>query len=162
MDTLNKTLQYLADPANNFWGVVAVHLEMSGLSLLIALLIGVPLGILVSRYVSLGRPVVNVMGILRVIPSLAVLFLLLPSQGIGFRPSVIALTLLAIPPLLINTNAGMRAVDPAILEAARGMGMSYRRLLRLISSSYRPWSSCLQMRLRLSMATRVRGLVPVT
>ena len=67
---------------------------------------------------------VNVAGVVRVIPSIAVLFLLLPSQGIGFRPSVIALTLLAIPPVLINTQAGMRGVDPATVEAGEGLGMS--------------------------------------
>jgi osmoprotectant transport system permease protein len=68
-------------------------------------------------------------GIVRVIPSIAVLFLLIPLLHTGFRPAVVALTLLAIPPLLINTEAGMRGVDRNILEAGRGMGMSYWQLL---------------------------------
>jgi osmoprotectant transport system permease protein len=106
-----------------------VHLRLSGVALLFAAIVGVPFGIFISRYPRLARLSVNVAGIMRVVPSLAVLFLLLPSQGIGFRPAVIALTLLAIPPLLINTEAGMRGVDPSVIEAGRGMGMSNLRLL---------------------------------
>jgi osmoprotectant transport system permease protein len=64
-----------------------------------------------------------------VVPSIAVLFLLLPLVGTGFRPSLIALTFLAVPPILINTDAGMRSVAPAIIEAGRGLGMSAWRLL---------------------------------
>jgi osmoprotectant transport system permease protein len=90
--------------------------------LLLAGLVGIPLGIWISRYGVTARVIVNAAGVVRVIPSIAILFLLLPSQGIGFRPSVIALTLLAIPPLLINTEAGMRGVDPATVEAGEGAG----------------------------------------
>jgi osmoprotectant transport system permease protein len=72
---------------------------------------------------------VNGAGILRVVPSLAVLFLLIPLLHTGFKPALVALTLLAIPPLLINTNAGLRGVDRNIVEAGRGMGMSYWQLL---------------------------------
>jgi osmoprotectant transport system permease protein len=129
MDTFQQALQFALDPKNDFLGVLATHLKLSGLALLLASLIGIPLGILVSRYGALARIVVNVVGVVRVIPSIAVLFLLLPSQGIGFRPSVIALTLLAIPPLLINTDTGMRGVSPAIVEAGQGLGMSVRQLL---------------------------------
>src|SRR5947208_2297617 len=123
MGTLRQALTYALDPAHGFLSALSTHLKFSGLALLLAVLVGVPIGIWISRYGVLARVVVNVVGILRVVPSIAVLFLLLPSQGIGFRPSAIALTLLAIPPLLINTDAGMRGVDPAIVEAGRGLGM---------------------------------------
>jgi osmoprotectant transport system permease protein len=89
--------------------------------------------------------VVNAVGILRVIPSIAILFLLIPLLHTGFRPSVVALTLLAIPPLLINTEAGMRGVDRNIIEAGVGMGMSYWQLLR-------------RVRLPLAMPVVVAGL----
>ena len=132
MNTLNEALQYALDPKNNFLGELATHLQLSGLALLTAAIIGVPLGIFVSRYDTLERLVINATGFLRVVPSIVVLFLLLPSQGIGFKPAAIALTVLAIPPLLINTDAGMKSVDPAIIEAGKGMGMSYWRLLRVV------------------------------
>jgi osmoprotectant transport system permease protein len=129
MEELSRAIEYALDPRNDFLKQVWVHLRLSGVALLLAVIIGVPLGVFISRYPTTARIVVNVAGIMRVIPSLAVLFLLLPSQGTGFRPSVIALTLLAVPPLLINTEAGLRGVDPAVIEAGRGMGMSYWRLL---------------------------------
>lgn len=66
----------------------------------------------------------NGIGALRAIPSLAIMAAMLPLIGVGFRPALIALTILAIPPMLINTQAGIMAVNPAITEAARGMGLS--------------------------------------
>src|SRR5438128_2277691 len=132
MDTLTQALAYALDPRHDFLGALGTHLRLSGVALALAVLVGVPLGIFVSRYGSAARVIVNAVGVVRVVPSVAVLFLLLPSQGVGFRPSAIALTLLAIPPLLINTDAGMRGVDPAITEAGVGMGMSYWRLLRSV------------------------------
>lgn len=132
MDLLGQAFQYAADPSNDFWKEVATHFELSALALAIAILIGVPLGIWISRYGAFARLMVNVVGIVRVVPSIAVLFLLLPSQGIGFRPAAIALTLLAVPPLLINTDAGMRGVDRSTVEAGRGLGMSAWRLLRKV------------------------------
>jgi osmoprotectant transport system permease protein len=133
VETLRKALEFALDPSNDFLGVLATHLKLSGLALFLAVLVGIPLGIWISRYGAVARVVVNIVGIVRVIPSIAVLFvLLLISPEIGFRPSVIALTLLAIPPLLINTDAGMRGVDAATIEAGRGLGMSVWQLLRRV------------------------------
>lgn len=129
MDILRQALQYALDPGNDFLGALATHLELSGLALLLAGMVGIPTGIWISRYGAAGRVVVNFVGIMRVIPSIAVLFVLLPWLHTGFLPSVTALTLLAIPPLLINADAGMRGVDRAVTEAARGMGMSAWQLL---------------------------------
>ncbi|MEO6457931.1 MAG: ABC transporter permease [Chloroflexia bacterium] len=132
MDTIQKALEYALDPSNDFFGQALTHLSLSATALLLGAIIGLPLGIWISRYGALARVIVNAVGIVRVLPSIAVLFLLLPSQGIGFRPAVIALTLLAVPPLLINTDAGMRGVDQAVIEAGRGLGMSAWRLLRKV------------------------------
>ncbi len=129
MDTLQKALQYALDPSNELVEKVWAHVVLSGAALLLAVAIGVPLGIWISRYGALARVTVNFAGVLRVVPSIAVLFLLLPLVGTGFRPSLIALTFLAVPPILINTDAGMRNVAPAIVEAGRGLGMSAWRLL---------------------------------
>lgn len=129
MDTLLAALQYALDPEKNFLRQLGTHLLLSAVAIGVGLLVGVPLGIFISRYGALARLVVNIVGIVRVVPSLAVLFLLLPSQGIGFRPAVIALAFLAIPPLLINTDTGMRGVDRSVVEAGRGLGMSAWRLL---------------------------------
>ena len=130
MDVLQEALDYALNPRNRFWEVVWTHLRLSGLALALAALVGVPLGIWISRHGALGRVVINLVGVLRVIPSIAMLFLLYQLYGrIGFTPAAIALTVLAIPPLLINTEAGLRGVDPAAVEAGRGLGMSAWRLL---------------------------------
>ncbi|MDQ5826676.1 MAG: ABC transporter permease [Chloroflexota bacterium] len=129
MDTLQKALQYALDPRNDLLEKVWAHVLLSGAALLLAVAIGVPLGIWISQFGAFARITVNFAGVLRVVPSIAVLFLLLPLVGTGFRPSLIALTFLAVPPILINTDAGMRSVAPAIIEAGRGLGMSAWRLL---------------------------------
>jgi osmoprotectant transport system permease protein len=63
------------------------------------------------------------------VPSLAILFVAVPYLGLGFWPALVALTVLGCPPILINTEAAFRGVDPGVLEAARGMGMTARRIL---------------------------------
>ncbi|MGA7733766.1 MAG: ABC transporter permease [Chloroflexia bacterium] len=132
MDTIAKAIEYALDPSHNFLGALGTHLQLSLLALLVGGLVSLPLGIVVSRYATLSRVVVNLAGVIRVVPSLAVLFLLIPVLHTGFAPSLVALTVLAIPPILINTEAGMRGVDKAIIEAGRGMGMTAWGLLRRV------------------------------
>jgi osmoprotectant transport system permease protein len=129
MDTLQKALEYALNPRNGLADKLWAHVLLSGAALLLAVVIGMSLGIWISRFGALARLTVNFAGVLRVVPSIAVLFLLLPVVGTGFRPSLIALTFLAVPPILINTDAGMRSVSAAIIEAGRGLGMSRWRLL---------------------------------
>ena len=75
---------------------------------------------------------INVANVGRTLPSLAVLALVMPLLGTGFAPSLFALSLLALPPILLNTLAGMRGIDPEIVDAARGMGMTPNGILRRI------------------------------
>jgi osmoprotectant transport system permease protein len=124
VELLAESWQYILDNQDRFLEAVAVHLRLSGTALLLALAIFVPIGVLASRAGRAGGVLVGVVAAARVVPSLAVLFLLLPFFGLGERPALIALTLLAGPPLVINTDAGLRNVDPAALESARGLGMN--------------------------------------
>jgi osmoprotectant transport system permease protein len=128
MDLLGDALRYISENEPRFWSAVAVHIRLSMGALLIAILVFVPLGILAARSDRFGPPVVTAVGAMRVVPSLAVLFLLLPILGTGFTPALVALILLAGPPIIVNTDAGLRAVDPAILENARGLGMNRLQL----------------------------------
>jgi osmoprotectant transport system permease protein len=98
----------------------------------ISTVIGVTAGILLSRIRVLAAPVIGLAGILYTIPSLALFGLLIPLMGIGIRPAVLALVLYAQLVLIRNTLVGIRSVDPAALEAARGMGMRGRQLLLLV------------------------------
>lgn len=112
-----------------FFSAFNRHLLMCAISLGIALVIAIPLGILVARSPRAAFVAVNVAGSLRSIPSLAILSAAMPFLGIGLLPSVVALIVLAIPPLLLNTMIGIREIDPALLDAAQGMGMGRRDIL---------------------------------
>jgi osmoprotectant transport system permease protein len=102
---------------------------MSTVSFGIALLIGIPLAIIVTRNRILASIAINSVGAFRTIPSIAILAAALPILGIGLVPSVIALVVLALPPILLNTYVGLREVDHDIVDAAAGMGMTAAQIL---------------------------------
>jgi osmoprotectant transport system permease protein len=108
------------------------HLLMSAISLGIAILIGVPLAIAVTRNEVAAALAINSVNALRTIPSIAILAAALPILGIGLIPSVAALVVLALPPILLNTYVGLREVEPDIVDAATGMGMTTAQTMRRI------------------------------
>jgi osmoprotectant transport system permease protein len=108
------------------------HLWMVGVSTLIAVAVGIPLGILIARKPVLRTPVIATANIIQTIPSLALFGFLLPAPWIGERAgrlAILALTLYALLPLIRNTYAGIEGVDRAVIEAARGMGLTDWQLL---------------------------------
>jgi len=108
------------------------HLWMVVASTFLAVLIGIPLGILVTRHPGWNKPVLGGANIIQTIPSLALFGFLLPVPWLGARSerlAILALTLYALLPLIRNTYAGIKGVDPAVVEAGRGMGMTDRQLL---------------------------------
>jgi osmoprotectant transport system permease protein len=104
------------------------HLTLSAAALAVALLIGLPLGVLVSGSARLRPVTLGAIYVGRVVPSLAVLAIMLPLVGIGFAPALIALALLAIPPIALNTDLGLRGVPDAVRDAARGLGMNRQQI----------------------------------
>lgn len=133
MDVLTETVAWFTDPAH--WsGVdgialrIVQHLQLSGLALLAGLAVALPTGVLIGHTGRGGALAIGVANIGRAIPSFAILVMILPivlglGLGLGFWPTVVALVVLTIPPILVNTYTGLRGVDPEIIEAARGMGM---------------------------------------
>jgi osmoprotectant transport system permease protein len=108
------------------------HLWLVAVSTFFAVLIGIPLGILITRHPLLNKPALGVANAIQTIPSLALFGFLLPAPWIGERADrlvILALTLYALLPLIRNTYAGIKGVDPAVIEAGRGMGMTSRQLL---------------------------------
>jgi osmoprotectant transport system permease protein len=108
------------------------HLWLVGISMLFAILIGIPLGILITRWPALDKPVLGGANIIQTIPSLALFGFLLPAPWFGERAermAILALTLYSLLPLIRNTYVGIRGVDAAVVEAARGMGMTDRQML---------------------------------
>jgi osmoprotectant transport system permease protein len=108
------------------------HLWLVGISTLLAVLIGIPLGILITRWPVLNKPVLGGANIIQTIPSLALFGFLLPAPWIGERAdriAILALTLYALLPLIRNTYVGIKGVDRSVIEAGRGMGLTDRQLL---------------------------------
>jgi len=117
-------LNFILDPRNDYLGHTITYLQICGITIVLAIVIGVVLGAAVSRNALLAFIAVNLSGLMRAIPIIAVLIAFVPFFGIGFTPTVIALIVLGIPPILLNTYTGIRGVDPAMIEAAKGMGMT--------------------------------------
>ena len=108
------------------------HLWLVGLSTLFATLIGVPLGIVIAHRKGLNKPVLAGANIIQTIPSLALFGFLLPVPWLGERAdrlAILALTLYALLPIIRSTYTGIRGVDPAVVEAGRGMGLTESQLL---------------------------------
>ncbi|WP_272819391.1 ABC transporter permease [Scytonema hofmannii] len=102
------------------------------ISISIATIIGIPLGILTSRQQNLRQPILGIANILQTVPSLALFGLLIPVPvvgGIGQNPAIVALSLYSLLPIIRNTYTGIVGIDPAITEAGRGMGMTDKELL---------------------------------
>jgi osmoprotectant transport system permease protein len=108
------------------------HLWLVGVSTLLAVLIGIPLGILSAHWPGWNKPVLGAANIIQTIPSLALFGFLLPVPWLGDRAdrlAILALTLYALLPVIRNTYTGIRGVDPAVVEAGRGMGLTGSQLL---------------------------------
>jgi osmoprotectant transport system permease protein len=108
------------------------HMWLVGATMLLAVAIGVPLGILVARKPWLSKPILGSANLAETIPSLALLGFLLPVPWLGERAdrvAITALTLYALLPIIRNTAAGIAGVEPAVREAARGMGLTPRQIL---------------------------------
>ena len=121
---------YFGTHGASFLTAVREHIVISAASLFLAAVVGVAGGGLCVRFGGLRRAMLAVFQTLRVVPSLAVLLLLIPVMGTGAGPAVTALVLLAIPPILLNTIAGLDGVPEFMLETAAGMGMSRWQIWR--------------------------------
>ncbi|MGW7272125.1 ABC transporter permease [Streptomyces sp. NPDC054864] len=135
MNAITGAYDWLTTGANwqgekGVWHRLAEHLYFSGVCLAVACLIALPIALYLGHIGKGGALAVNISNIGRAVPTLAVLVLLTltPLGEHGDVPTLIALVLFAVPPLLTNAYIGMREVDRAVVEAARGMGMSGRQL----------------------------------
>jgi osmoprotectant transport system permease protein len=118
-------INFIRDPANDYLGHAIDYLKLCGVAIAVATIIGVVLGVLVSRNAFLAFLAINLSGLMRAVPIIAALFLIYSIvKQLGFLPAIIALIVLGIPPILINTYTGIRGIDPAAIDAAKGMGMT--------------------------------------
>ncbi len=125
-------LEYVSRNAQQITFLTVQHVQVVLLSVAVAAVIGVGLGIATERAPRLRRLLLAFTGTLLTMPSFALFGLLIPVLGLGLAPTVVALTVYAIFPILRNTVTGLETVDPAVVEAARGMGMDSWGRLRTV------------------------------
>ena len=121
--------EYMAYSWDHVLELAIGHAVVVAISLAIAVVIGVGLGVLVYRRERLANLVLGITSIFLTIPSLALFGVFIPIFGLGYLPSVVALVMYALLPILRNTVTGLQSVDPAVAESAQGMGMSARERL---------------------------------
>lgn len=109
-----------------------VHLQLTGVALLAAILLAIPLGILIYFYSAAAKPLLYLVGLLQTIPSIALLALMIPLLGIGVFPAIVALFLYALLPILRNTATALFSIDPLIKKVATGIGLTPWQRLRMI------------------------------
>ncbi len=127
-----NVLQFMLRNRSQVLELTLEHLWLVGFSTLLAMLVGIPLGIVIAHRPRLNKPVLASANIIQTIPSLALFGFLLPVPWLGDRAdrlAILALTLYALLPMIRNTYAGIRGVDSAVMEAGRGMGLTDRQLL---------------------------------
>jgi osmoprotectant transport system permease protein len=125
-------IQFLIRHRAEVWQSTTEHMGIVAVTMVIAIAIGVPLGILITRRPWLSKPILGTANVAETIPSLALFGFLLPVPWIGARAdrlTVVALTLYALLPIIRNTATGILGVDPAVRESARAMGMTDRQIL---------------------------------
>jgi osmoprotectant transport system permease protein len=130
MNEQQQTLwQFMAQQSDKLLTQTLQHIGLTFISLIIAALIGLPLGIIIAQKRKLSGSVLGIAGVLQTIPSIALLGFMIPLLGIGAKPAIVALLLYALLPIIRNTYTGITGVDASVKEAAMAMGMSKWQVL---------------------------------
>jgi osmoprotectant transport system permease protein len=133
---MNNMLENFLTMLQNRWPEIVIgtwqHIQLTLVALLIANLIALPLGIMLTRKRKIAETVIGITSVFQTIPSLALLGFMVPLFGIGFGPAIIALTIYGLLPILRNTYTGILGVDQAVIDAGTGMGMTSRQVLFMI------------------------------
>lgn len=127
--TLETLVDFFKGRYDEILEALLKHLSLTFISVGLAILIGVPLGILIARYKKLSKPVIGFANVVQAVPSLALLGFLIPLLGIGETPAIIMVLLYSLLPIVKNCYTGLINIDSDLLEAAKGMGMTKRQVL---------------------------------
>ncbi|WP_336338751.1 ABC transporter permease [Haloarcula brevis] len=125
-------MQYLSSNASTFRGLLQRHLLLVLISEVVAIAVAVPLGVIATRYERAKGTILSLGNVAQTIPPLAIIALAFPILGLGYLPSVVALFIYALLPVLTNTIAGIESVEDGVIDAARGMGMTRNERLTQI------------------------------
>jgi osmoprotectant transport system permease protein len=132
MDTIMEYIMFMIDRSDQIFTLTWQHIYLTTLAVAIAIAIGVPAGILITRVNKLSSVVIGIANAIQAVPSLALLGFLIPFLGIGTVPSIVMVFLYSLLPIIKNTYTGLSNVDSAMIEAGRGMGMTDGQLMRMV------------------------------
>ena len=129
MDLMSQVIQYITERPEIFLSAIYEHAYITAIASVLSGIVGLLLGILITRMESLRGTILGTVNLLYTIPVLSLFFFLIPLMGIGTAPAIVALFIYGLLPIVQNTYVGIQQVNPAIKEAARGMGTSDLQLL---------------------------------
>ncbi|WP_040208707.1 ABC transporter permease/substrate-binding protein [Neobacillus jeddahensis] len=129
---MSAFLNYLTENYQQILSLLGEHLYLSIISVLIAIIIGIPLGILISNEPKLSKPIIGTTNVIQAVPSLALLGFLIPFIGIGSSPAIVMVVLYSLLPIVKNTYTGLTNIDGDILEAAKGIGLTKSQTMRKV------------------------------
>jgi len=125
-------MEFFAEQGDALVTATIEHIGLSLISLGLGILVAVPIGILLSQVPKVANVVIGIAGVLQTIPTLALLALMVPILGVGPVPAVVALFIYSLLPILRNAYLGMAGVNPNVVDAAKGMGMSTTQVIRKV------------------------------
>ncbi|MEW9076947.1 ABC transporter permease [Terrisporobacter glycolicus] len=126
---LKEVFQLYIDRSDFFLEILLQHMMICGIAIVIASIIGILLGIIISEFKTTTSPVLSLVNFIYTIPSIALLGFFIPISGIGDKTAIIALTIYALLPMVRSTYTGIETIDPAIIESAKGMGSTDYQIL---------------------------------
>lgn len=132
ISVIRAFLEYIIAQRESILTRLMEHIYLSVIAVGIAVIIGIPLGILVTRVKKLQKPIIGLANVMQAIPSIALLGFLIPVAGIGSRPAIIMVVLYSLLPIIKNTHTGLSGISPDMLEAALGIGLTKNQILRKV------------------------------
>lgn len=125
-------LNYFINNPSTIFRLILEHLQLTGTAILASIIIGVPLGIAITRFTRLANPILAVANVFQTIPSIAFFGILIPFLGIGQKTAILVLFLYALLPIVKNTYTGIKEVSPFMIDAGRGMGITNFQILYMV------------------------------
>ncbi|MFL0249660.1 glycine betaine ABC transporter substrate-binding protein [Clostridium neuense] len=130
---MGSFINFTLDRKDQIFNLFLQHIELTVFAVVVSIIVGVPLGILITRVRKLSTPIIGIANIAQSIPSLALLGFLIPVFGIGSKPSIIMVVIYSLLPIIKNTYTGLINIDAPVIEAATGVGLTKSQILLKIS-----------------------------
>ena len=126
---MTNFIKYIINQKSQIINLLLQHIQLTFIAILFAIIIGIPLGILVSKNEKIRKYILGLINIFQAIPSMALLGLLVPMLGIGSKPAIVAVVLYSLLPIVKNTSTGILGIDKNIIESATGIGLTSKQIL---------------------------------